>query len=401
MASSSESASPQPRRRGLARLIWTAAVLVVLLYAFRAFVADVYPVDSSSMEPALFPGDHVLVRYDESVPARGELVVVEGQDGQPLVKRVGGLPGERVLVALDGDLLVETDREGLARGGLDRPGPPLVPVFDDTVQDVETHFAHGSTGEDPWSVREQAWELDARALDPGSHAGFLRHHPGIHDDRVLPDGTVVVGRTSVGDACVACEVQPLVAGGEIALQLVERGDTFTARLDLTDPNQVTATLERLAAFGPGDAVPDGELARAVTRVPLGAWTQLRFLNVDNHLRLEVDGVALLDHRYAANRQGPGPGGISTGERVTLGGVGCHVRFRAIRVHRDVHYTQRGSIGVTAPVTLGPNEVYLLGDNSSLSTDSREFGPVSLDRLVGRVTRIVWPRARARALGPGR
>ncbi len=37
--------------------------------------------------------------------------------------------------------------------------------------------------------------------------------------------------------------------------------------------------------------------------------------------------------------------------------------------------------------LGPDEVFLMGDNRHASYDSRELGPVKLDRIVGRV---VWP-----------
>lgn len=43
--------------------------------------------------------------------------------------------------------------------------------------------------------------------------------------------------------------------------------------------------------------------------------------------------------------------------------------------------------------LADDEVYLLGDNRDSSIDSREFGPVSLDRVVGRVLARFWPLER--------
>jgi signal peptidase I len=55
--------------------------------------------------------------------------------------------------------------------------------------------------------------------------------------------------------------------------------------------------------------------------------------------------------------------------------------------------------------LGPNEAWLLGDAPDVSIDSRSYGPVNLDRLVGRawlrygpVGRPIGPLTR---LGPRR
>jgi signal peptidase I len=44
----------------------------------------------------------------------------------------------------------------------------------------------------------------------------------------------------------------------------------------------------------------------------------------------------------------------------------------------------------APITLGPLSYFVLGDNRSNSNDSRAFGPVTLDRILGRVWLRYWP-----------
>jgi signal peptidase I len=42
------------------------------------------------------------------------------------------------------------------------------------------------------------------------------------------------------------------------------------------------------------------------------------------------------------------------------------------------------------VLVPPSSVYVLGDNRAESEDSRSFGPVSDDRLIGRAIAGVWP-----------
>lgn len=49
--------------------------------------------------------------------------------------------------------------------------------------------------------------------------------------------------------------------------------------------------------------------------------------------------------------------------------------------------------VELPLTLGPGEYFLLGDNSPRSMDSRFFGPVSQQDIIGRAVRIYYPFSR--------
>jgi signal peptidase I len=47
-----------------------------------------------------------------------------------------------------------------------------------------------------------------------------------------------------------------------------------------------------------------------------------------------------------------------------------------------------------PVSLGPNELWVMGDNRENSSDSRVFGPIDKDTVVGRAFVRVWPPGRS-------
>ncbi|MBN2551342.1 MAG: signal peptidase I [Spirochaetales bacterium] len=51
-------------------------------------------------------------------------------------------------------------------------------------------------------------------------------------------------------------------------------------------------------------------------------------------------------------------------------------------------------GERPPVTLGKGQYFLLGDNRQGSSDSRSWGPVARDQIVGRVIFRYWPLPRS-------
>jgi signal peptidase I len=110
----------QSRRKGAdirQRAILAAGFGLAVFAAFTAGAARRlrrFEIVEASMQPAFDPGDWVVARRRRRVPTRGKVVVFEHPDhpGMFLVKRVIGLPGERIdiakgRVAVDGGMLAE------------------------------------------------------------------------------------------------------------------------------------------------------------------------------------------------------------------------------------------------------------------------------------------------------
>ncbi len=115
-------------------------VFLLLMLAFRSSFADVYQVPTGSMKPTVVEGDRVLTEkmaYDLRVPftglvlwhradpQRGDIVTLYSpEDGERLLKRVIGVPGD--VVALRDDVLyidgtAQADLPPLPQEGADLP----------------------------------------------------------------------------------------------------------------------------------------------------------------------------------------------------------------------------------------------------------------------------------------
>lgn len=87
-----------------------SAVLALMLgWAIHRRLGFVTEVESVSMAPTLVPGQRLLARRPGARGRlrRGDIVVVESAElGRPIIKRVVGLPGERLVVGAGGRIQV-------------------------------------------------------------------------------------------------------------------------------------------------------------------------------------------------------------------------------------------------------------------------------------------------------
>ncbi len=83
-----------------------------------------------------------------------------------------------------------------------------------------------------------------------------------------------------------------------------------------------------------------------------------------------------------------------GERVKVEGnkIIIYNDANPLGVVMEETYIEEETAGAVSQ-TLGPDQFFVLGDNRSASFDSRRFGPVSRDEIIGRAWFRGWPVAR--------
>ncbi|WP_342526027.1 signal peptidase I [Chryseomicrobium sp. FSL W7-1435] len=76
---------------------WAIALLIgaTVILLVRSFIVTTYQIDGDSMLPTLHSGDQVVVSLISSIEP-GDLVIVQYSDQKDIVKRVIGVPGDRI-----------------------------------------------------------------------------------------------------------------------------------------------------------------------------------------------------------------------------------------------------------------------------------------------------------------
>jgi signal peptidase I len=336
-------------------------------------------------------GDRVMVDklvYQFRRPRRWEVAVFRCAADQykAYVKRILGLPGEEITI-VDGEVYAGGE---LLRKAIAEVRETQLPVFD-------LSFAPPGGWGPRWYVYPP--ERDAR-LPPGDAPPPAPAGPAVlHDGQLVldaaaspqaevrleyrhvnldardADGEPVRSGTGydggnrstsniypVHDFSVRCEVEVVEAGpgATLAFRLYDGADAVAAEVSVGPRADGKASLSHdkqggLAAAG-GVALEPGR-SYAV-----------EFAFVDRRATFAVDRRVVVPpvDLPAVKKRG------EVRRPLQLGARGCRVVVRRLQLFRDIHYTQAGRHGTRSPARLGPDEYFMLGDNSGNSQDSREW-----------------------------
>jgi signal peptidase I len=348
----------------------------------------------------LRPGQRVLIdrlAYQFRPPCRGDRIAFRSSQDPDYfeVKRVAGLPGERISIR-QGDIYAD-DR--IVRKTLRQLRDVAVLVHDSGFEPRQTvdlparwrADAAATAGGAAWSYHH--WRCFASPL-PRSAASPVLDNYGYNQNESRQLHVV-------RDLLLACRLRTS-GHGTLQLRLADGQDSFRADMALETHQANVYRNERRLVTAP---------------LPRAAWARdvkLEFALCDRQVLLAVDGQTVVCEPYeapalatggnpcAARDDEVGRGFVRSssgeaelvrqqGQAVTIGASGMSLDLHRLQVFRDLHYLDPQGLGLDwiAPAKLEPDEVLVLGDNVPVSRDSRHSHPAAVPRTrwLGRVVTL--------------
>ncbi len=329
-------------------------------------------------------GDRVLVQkflYDLRRPRRWEVAVFHypGEPSQPYVKRIVGLPGEAVQI-VGGDVVIDGR---VARKSLREQRAMHVLVFDNN------HVPSDINRYPRWVLRRgrpshglaSGWRAEGTrfvheptdpAADPIDWLEYLHWQPEqaryapVHDFNPY-NGGELRGENRIADLMLEARLDLGAGVRSVVVRIDSGSDRFVVTLPVEDvaPIEVRRNGRLL--------IPDHPKAGLAATWMRARPVLLEASVMDRRLMVALDDEPLFD---PIDYENPASGPEAGESPVALGVRGGSLTVGDLRIYRDIYYTTalanipRRPFGVDSPYLLGPDEFFVLGDNSPVSNDSR-------------------------------
>ncbi|MCL4193158.1 MAG: hypothetical protein KJZ87_15585 [Thermoguttaceae bacterium] len=333
------------------------------------------------------PGDRMLVLksvFTFGWPRRWQVVAFRDpqQATRLLVKRVVGLPGETVWI-LDGDVYVDGR---IARKSLAQQRALAVLVHD-------ARFGSRWKAEGRWTQQRGVFRHTAAPEECGGDVDWLvyRHQRRALGELVESPVLNELGYNqfdqrsemlaAVADLMLSMRIANASGPGDLLIRAENGQSRFEVRLTPAERRYVVRENDQKIASG---VCPDPAASKQGLKVELSLF--------DRQFLLALDGSTTTVRPLVTAKRGQ-PGS----RPFAIGASGLEVTLRDVRVYRDAYYlcpVGEGHLQARERTTpLGPNEYYVLGDNSAVSIDSRNWAgdpSISGDLIQGRPIILQWP-----------
>jgi signal peptidase I len=337
-------------------------------------------------------GDRVLVEkflYEFRRPRRWEVAVFHfpGDPTQAYVKRVIGLPGESIRIS-GGDVLAN---DQILRKTLAEIRAMKILVHDarfprrDAGRFPRWVFRHG----DQTGAARSGWSCAGGKF---LHESPVRSVPAVDDWLVYKHWDPSRGRygpisdfyayngseprdgNEIKDLGMEARIRVTRDVESLLLSIRSGADQFLVRIPVSATGSISVS-RNLRSIGLANCYnpfkDDGLWPKSV---------QIECAAIDRRLQVAIDGRLLFDpYDYDASRSGS----AADESPIALGVRGGSLEVSDLRIYRDIYYTgslantPRSPHGMRKPVSLGPDDYFVLGDNSPVSNDSRFWsdGPI--------------------------
>ena len=301
------------------------------------------------------------------------------------VKRLVGMPGESVSI-IHGDIYVAPKHESSFTIARKRPElqeaifrkNPVIPL--EATEDFRV-----STFKDWWELQNANRFIDQEAgvlhLDAGKAPLIVRSKLRITSERRDPNAADRSGRVDaqqphpVGDLKFLVEIAPESGAGALVLEI----------RDCTQPTQPIRLTLAVEGGAPKTSLKHGsqEIADqklAATHLPVGEESTVALINVDDQIRVELNGETIFSWDYVQSTERPRLGNSQVSFGLTRG----KATFDRIALYRDLFYTLYPGTP-QAPFRIPDGHYFFLGDNSPNSLDARGWRVVGIRlRENGRI-----------------
>ncbi len=283
---------------------------------------------------------NLIVIDPEKSPKRSELVALH-REGQLSVKRIFGLPGDMVDVAIDEN----TPGRLTCNSQLLPTDATMIPIDRDALRDP-SRWQGGSA----WSRTERSWKIQLTSNDDVA----------LSSAGVYESGQNFAGRNVGEEAWLRYHHRS-----------VHDGNQPSAIFDDCPSNPILVR----AMYPVSQAIVSMQVTcSAPIKLYAASLTETELLLGTHELAIPMaaDDIAIAVSAIV----------------VAANGESVEVTIRNLAIDRAIEYRLRpGDETACYPIQLAEDEYFVLGDNVPISIDSRDYGPISGEDIVGVVTLI--------------